>query len=95
MAPRKRKSSASQATLVSIKPTENLVAVSKTTGAVRKPRTIKRLPQTPKPGGQNKQGRKSDASRKAMTPGTRVSKTGRRYTETRANRSDVNRRRGL
>lgn len=33
---------------------------------------------------------KKDAQRKALKPGLRISKTGRIYTETRANRSDVN-----
>ena len=92
MAPRKRKSSAKQATLVSIKPSETVVAVNKKTGAVRKPRMSKVLKQTPVPG-RTKQGRKADKSRKAMHPGVRISKTGRKYKETRENRSDVDRRR--
>lgn len=96
MAAKKKKPNGKQATLaLEIKPSETLVAVNKSTGAVRKPRVVKRLDQTPKPGGQNKQGLKSDAHRKALSPGVRISKTGRRYKETRANRSDVNRQRKL
>ncbi|MFA7162105.1 MAG: hypothetical protein WC083_06000 [Candidatus Methanomethylophilaceae archaeon] len=86
----KKKPAKNQATLVSVKPAETLIAVNKKTGAVRKPRTVKRMPQTPVPGGQTRQGLRSDASRKALAPGRRISRTGRRYTETRANRSDAN-----
>ena len=94
MAARKRSTPKTQATLVSIRPSETVVAVSKKTGAVRKPRTVKVLDQTPIPN-RTKQGRKADASRKAARPGVRISKSGRRYTETRENRSDVDRRRNL
>lgn len=94
MAPRKRSTPKTQATLVSIRPSETVVAVSKKTGAVRKPRTVKVLDQTPVPG-RTKQGAKADKARTAARPGVRISKTGRRYTETRVNRSDVNRRRRL
>jgi hypothetical protein len=38
---------------------------------------------------------KADKKRRALPPGTRMSKNHKRYTENRANRSDKNRRRRL
>ena len=47
-------------------------------------RNLRSLPQTAK----NKTDKTIDASRKALMPGKRISKTGKVYWETRANRSD-------
>lgn len=52
----------------------------------RKARVVAIKKQTAK----NRVSRKKDAERKALKPGIRVSKTGSIYTETRANRSDIN-----
>ncbi len=52
----------------------------------RKARTLVVKKQTSKTG-VNKE---KDAQRRALKPGLRISKTGNVYTETRANRSDVN-----
>ena len=97
MAAKKKKPNGKQATLaLEIKPSETLVAVNKSTGAVRKPRVTKiyrvggKVAQTSVPGRTN-QGRKSDSNRHAMSPGQRISKHGHKYVETRENRSDVSR----
>ena len=47
-------------------------------------RNLRTLPQTQK----NKVDKQIDASRKALAPGKRVSRTGKIYWESRANRSD-------
>lgn len=52
----------------------------------RKARTLAVKKQTGKKSGS----KKLDAKRKAMKPGLRISKYGNLYTETRANRSDIN-----
>ena len=49
----------------------------------KKPKLIKRLKQ------HGKSNIKADKKRKALPPGRRVSKTGKKYTETRKNRSDT------
>jgi hypothetical protein len=48
-------------------------------------RNLRKLPQTAK----KKTDKIIDASRKALLPGKRISKTGKVYWETRANRSDA------
>jgi hypothetical protein len=52
----------------------------------KKTRIIRIKPQT-STSGVNK---KADMARRALKPSVRISKSGRRYTETRANHSDVN-----
>lgn len=52
----------------------------------RKARTLVVKKQTAKKG----VSKKLDAQRKALKPGLRISKSGNLYTETRANRSDIN-----
>ncbi len=47
-------------------------------------RNLRKLPQTAK----NKTDKIIDAKRKALLPGKRISKSGKTYWETRANRSD-------
>lgn len=54
-----------------------------------KRRLVKRLPQT---GSSN---RRTDVMQIALPPGVRVSINGRRYTETRANRSDRSRKKRI
>ena len=61
------------------------------------PRTYKKLPRTVKVS-KTQSGRttiKRDSSRKAMTPGKRLSKNRRTYYEKRKNRSDKDRRKRL
>ncbi len=54
----------------------------------KKPRVVKVLPQTGK-----RKSVEKDRKKKALAPGRRISKTGRKYTETRRNRSDKRKRR--
>lgn len=63
----------------------------KKTGS-KKPKTMGQLPTK---GYRTKASIAADRSRKAKSPGRRRSKTGKVYTERRANRSDINRRKGL
>ena len=55
-----------------------------------KGRTIRVKSQT----GKNSKSKKADKQRKALQPGVRISKTGKKYTETRKNRSDRKPKRG-
>ncbi len=56
----------------------------KSIGLKNQRKNIRTLPQTAK----GKTDKIIDASRKALAPGKRISKTGKTYWETRANRSD-------
>lgn len=53
---------------------------------LNKARVIKIKPQTAR----SLVNKKLDKTRKALKAGVRISKSGNRYTETRANRSDIN-----